>query len=180
MRNDSFDDIWKSTHFQISCSFSSEYCPTSSNISLNGIILNVKGKKYFSDSDWTEVSPNSPKLSLLNWRCYPFSTHQQKPPNFPELKACGVCVTHFFPPFSPLVFLTNGTLQESRKCQHIPQPRFCFKQWHKTKRLIMFSSKHITHRRDTTHASFLVPPDRTRGPCTDALVPIPLETKFAC
>lgn len=150
--------------------------------SLQWIIFNVEASVSFSSCDWTEASLNSLELSLQNWRCYTFSTHH-KPPYSPELKARGAChpPPFFFFPFSPPLFsLTNGTLQESRKSQHIPQPRLCFKQWHKTKRLIVFSSKHTSHRRHATHASFLPPQDPTVGPCTDVLIPVPRETKFAC
>lgn len=69
-----------------------------------------------------------------------------------------LCVCHPF--FSSL---TNGTPQEWRTCQHIPQPRLYLKQWHKTKRLIVFWSKHTGRRLDITRASFLIPPDHTRG-----------------
>lgn len=43
---------------------------------------------------WTKTSLNSLKLSLQSWRCYTFSTHDHKPPYFPELKARGAC--HLF------------------------------------------------------------------------------------
>lgn len=148
--------------------------------SLQWIIFNVEASVSFSSCDWTEASLNSLELSLQNWRCYTFSTHH-KPPYSPELKACGACHPFFFFfPFSPPLFsLTNGTLQESRKCQHISQPRLCFKQWHKTKRLIVFSSKHTSHGRHATHASFLPPQDHTVGPAPTCSSQS-LETKFAC
>lgn len=154
------------THFTTVCFLKLEYLPyfLTKCSSLQWIIFNVEGSIPFSSYGWTEASLNSLKLSLQNWYCYTCSTRHHKPPYFPELKARGPCHPFFFSPPPPSLFLTNGTLQESRKCQHILQPRSCFKQWHKTKRLIVFLSKHTSHRHHAIHTSFLVPQDRTGGP----------------
>lgn len=81
-----------------------------------------------------------------------------------------MCQPIFFPHF-----LTNGTPRESWKCQHIPQPRLYLKQWHKTKRLMVFWSKHTSRRHDITHASFFISPDRTRGTPQNAHPTLPSD-----